>query len=384
LIWKGKYAKIEYMRNTKVLSGLSLFSGAGGMDVGFIGAGIDVVCANDIDRDACLTYEANHPGRSIEQGDINSKTDYIKKFDGVDIVFGGPPCQGFSVAGKMNPADMRSQLLWSFVNAVDLTRPKAFVCENVKALATLDKWSEVRQRLFYLVEKLGYSCKLVVLNAAVFGVAQARERMFLIGFQKMEGLENLESLFEMRRKPSPVVRDILLPLGLAGSANNQRVCNAKVSIATRPVLRKSPYAGMLFNGQGRPLNPDGYSCALHASMGGNKTPIIDENHCYFGEESWVEWYHAHLLSGKPSLPADAAPSRLRRLTVDEALRIQNFPDDYKFVGKQSSVLKQIGNAVPCSLARVVAEVVRDCLDTGKVIQIEGITKFRIKQLRLTV
>ncbi len=369
------------MRNTKVLSGLSLFSGAGGMDIGFIDAGIDVVGANDIDRDACLTYEANHPGRSIEQGDINSKTDYIKKFDGVDIVFGGPPCQGFSIAGKMNPADMRSQLLWSFVNAVDLTRPKAFVCENVKALATLDKWSEVRQRLFYLVDKLGYSCKLVVLNAADFGVAQTRERMFLIGFQKMEGLENLESLFEMRRKPSPVVRDILLPLGLAGSVNNQRVCNAKVSIATRPVLRKSPYAGMLFNGQGRPLNPNGYSCALHASMGGNKTPIIDENHCYFGEESWVEWYHAHLLSGKPSLPADSAPSRLRRLTVDEALRIQSFPDNYKFIGKQSSVLKQIGNAVPCELAKVVAEVVRNCLVAEKATNLKS---SMIKQLHLAV
>jgi C-5 cytosine-specific DNA methylase len=111
------------------------------------------------------------------------------------------------------------------------------------------------------------SCKLVVLNAADFGVAQARERMFLIGFQKMAGLENLETLFEMRRKPSPVVRDILLPLGLAGSENNQRVCNAKVSIATRPVLRKSPYAGMLFNGQGRPLNPDRVNCLLNKAFG---------------------------------------------------------------------------------------------------------------------
>jgi DNA (cytosine-5)-methyltransferase 1 len=116
-------------------------------------------------------------------------------------------------------------------------------------------------------------------------------------------------------------------------------------------------------------------------MGGNKTPIIDENHCYFGEESWVEWYHTHLLSGKPSLPADAAPSRLRRLTIDEALRIQSFPNNYKFVGKQSSVLKQIGNAVPCGLAKVVAEVVRDCLVSEKVMNLQS---SRVKQLRLAV
>jgi DNA (cytosine-5)-methyltransferase 1 len=205
--------------------------------------------------------------------------------------------------------------------------------------------------------------------------------MFLIGFQKMAGLENLKSVFEQRRKPSPVVRDILLPLGLAGSVKNQRVCNAKVSIAARPVLRKSPYAGMLFNGQGRPLNPDSYSCALHASMGGNKTPIIDENHCYFGEKSWVEWYHAHLLSGQPSLPTDSAPSRLRRLTVDEALRIQSFPDNYEFMGKQSSVLKQIGNAVPCGLANVVAEVVRDCLVAEEVMNSRNSAT---EQLRLAV
>ena len=116
-------------------------------------------------------------------------------------------------------------------------------------------------------------------------------------------------------------------------------------------------------------------------MGGNKTPIIDENHCYFGEESWVEWYHAHLLSGKPSLSANAAPQRLRRLTVDEALRIQSFPDNYEFVGKQSSVLKQIGNAVPCGLAKVVAEVVKDCLVTERVVNLKN---YMVEQLQLAI
>lgn len=356
-----KYVKIAQMKQKMMLSGLSLFSGAGGMDVGFMRAGVDIVGANDSDQDACLTYEENHPSGIIQCADINSILMDLRRFEGVDLVFGGPPCQGFSVAGKMNPEDSRSQLLWSFMKAVDLTRPRAFICENVKALAVLDKWNDIRQQLFQLAQQLGYSYQLVVLNASDFGVPQARERMFLIGFRDIENLKDLNPIFDRHKKQSPTVRDIVLPLGIAGSERNQRVCNAKVTIAKNPVLRRSPYAGMLFNGQGRPLNPDRYSCALHASMGGNKTPIIDEDHCYFGQESWVEQYHLHLMRGGQPIACDAVPKRLRRLTIDEALRIQTFPHAYRFVGKQSSVFRQIGNAVPCELANVVAEVVHEVL-----------------------
>jgi DNA (cytosine-5)-methyltransferase 1 len=352
------------MKNSMVLSGLSLFSGAGGMDIGFVRAGIKVVSASDIDKDACLTYEANHPEGIIKCGDIAENLIHLSQFEGIDLVFGGPPCQGFSVAGKMNPNDPRSQLLWAFMKAVEITKPRAFVCENVKALAVLDKWSEVRQRLFRLANQLGYTYQLVILNSSNFGVPQARERMFLIGFRDIEDLGDLESQFEQYKKKAPTVRDVVLPLGVAGSENNQRVCNAKVTIAANPVMRRSPYAGMLFNGQGRPLNPDGYSCALHASMGGNKTPIIDEAHCYFDQDSWVEWYHDYLMQGGKPLCLEAAPKRLRRLTIDEALRIQTFPHHYQFMGKQSSIYRQIGNAVPCGLAQVVAEVVRDYLVDG--------------------
>ena len=344
-----------------VLSGLSLFSGAGGMDVGFSRAGIEVVGAHDIDNDACRTYAANHPAVIISCGDILEDLVDMRRFEGVDVVFGGPPCQGFSVAGKMNPDDPRSQLLWVFMKAIEFTRPRAFICENVKALAVLDKWSEVRQKMFRSAHQLGYAVKLIVLNSSDFGVPQSRERMFLIGFRDIEDVSALEAQFEQYKKQAPTVRETILPLGIAGSENNQRTCNAKVTMAMNPVMRRSPYAGMLFNGQGRPLNPDGYSCALHASMGGNKTPIIDEAHCYFGQDSWVEWYHTYLMQGGESLFLESAPKRLRRLTIDEALKIQTFPRDYQFIGGQSSVYRQIGNAVPCDLAQVVAKVVRDFL-----------------------
>jgi DNA (cytosine-5)-methyltransferase 1 len=382
LIWNGEYAKIAYMKTKATLSGLSLFAGAGGMDVGFTRAGIEIVGANEVDRDACLTYAANHPRVAIKPGDINQYLTEIRQFEGVDLVFGGPPCQGFSVAGKMDPHDPRSQLLWAFMQVVALTRPRAFVCENVKALAVLDKWAAMRQRLFQLAGDLGYRYQLVVLNAADFGVPQSRERMFFIGFRDVADIDDLGLQFEPYKTPAPTVRDILLPLGVAGSAHNQRVCHAKVTIARNPVMRRSPYAGMLFNGQGRPLNPDGYSCALHASMGGNKTPMIDQDHCYFGQDSWVEWYHGHLMAG--GAPLATAPKRLRRLTIDEAIRIQTFPPDYQFMGSQSSIYRQIGNAVPCHLAQVVATVVGNCLNAGGRRRLKPMLEGEIKQFKLAV
>ena len=117
-------------------------------------------------------------------------------------------------------------------------------------------------------------------------------------------------------------------------------------------MRKSPYAGMLFNGQGRPLNPARPAITLPASMGGNRTPIIDEE-ALAGSDSWVVTYHGRLSRGEA--PADEAPSRLRRLTVEEAAALQTFPPGYRFDGKQSAQYRQIGNAVPPRLAYHVAK-----------------------------
>ena len=118
----------------KSIKAISLFSGAGGMDVGFEQAGIQVVIANELVKEAADTYRINHPGGEMINDDINNIIDRLASFKEIDLIFGGPPCQGFSVAGKMDPNDERSKLIFTFLDVVEKIRPKAFVMENVKAL----------------------------------------------------------------------------------------------------------------------------------------------------------------------------------------------------------------------------------------------------------
>src|SRR5699024_6859639 len=152
-------------------------------------------------------------------------------------------------------------------------------------------------------------------------------------------------------------------LGPAGTEKNPLTSTAKITFAKNPIMRKSPFAGMLFNGMGRPLNLDETSTTLPASMGGHKTPLIDEEHLHgqATENCGVE-YHKGLQDGTITPGDKLAPDRLRRLTIKEAALIQTFPEDYKFEGSKSSIYKQIGNAVPCALAETVANLVIDVLE----------------------
>ncbi|MBU0592367.1 MAG: DNA cytosine methyltransferase [Gammaproteobacteria bacterium] len=342
------------------LTAVSLFSGAGGMDVGFERAGFTILAGNELDTYACKTYRLNHPKSKLHEGDINEHMDRLAAYRNVDVVFGGPPCQGFSVAGKMNPNDPRSKLVFSFAKVVAALRPRVFVMENVKALASLEKFQKIREELFRQFSELGYSVSMNILNAKDYGSAQNRERVFFVGSRDVKQGTKLSTLLPYKQKALSV-RDIIQHLGAAGSETNPRICKAKITLAARPILRKSPYAGMLFNGQGRPLNPDGWSSTLPASMGGNRTPIIDEHHLYDYKESWVEQHHASLMKGQSSALGLVVPGHLRRLTIDEAALLQGFPADYQFAGPQSKVYCQIGNAVPCTLAEAVASAVRDLL-----------------------
>lgn len=340
---------------------ISLFSGAGGMDVGFKRAGFDIIAASELDTYACATFRANHKETALYEGDITANLKNLATYKDVDVVFGGPPCQGFSVAGKMDPNDPRSQLIFRFADVIDTLNPRAFVMENVKALGALSKFSEIRRELMSRFHKSGYTVNMHILNAKDFGVPQSRERVFFIGVKPGLKTASLQKFKQFLLSP-PSLREAIGHLGQAGSPTNSKVCNAKVTLASKPILRKSPYAGMMFNGQGRPLNPDGWASTLPASMGGNRSPIIDEEHLYNNSPSWVEQYHRHLMNGGKPYSLNDIPDYLRRLTVDEAILLQGFPVDYKFCGPQSKVFSQIGNAVPCKLAQVVASVVRQLLE----------------------
>ncbi|MEO9684085.1 MAG: DNA cytosine methyltransferase [Tateyamaria sp.] len=363
------------MSNTlKHRTAVSLFSGAGGMDVGFARAGFRSVVACEIDHDACQTFNSNlhlvgHLGNAIEPSSVLD-LDLSSVPTGLDIVFGGPPCQGFSVAGKMDPDDERSKLVHAFFDVVERTKPKAFVCENVKALAVSGRWEGIREMLFERSER-DYSVALIVLGAADYGVCQNRQRMFLIGLRRdiyPHGGTELEADIRLRLKAHeavpPTVADIVREFGRAGTKGNPLTCTAKVSFAKSPILRRSAYAGMMFNGAGRPVPASGVSSTLPASMGGNKTPIVDEGEIFDGLPSFIEGYHAKLMAGGSAKHGDA-PKRLRRLTLRECMRIQTFPDEHIFYGRKSSIYRQIGNAVPCRLAEVVGRSVDGVLEAAE-------------------
>lgn len=331
------------------------------MDIGFKAAGFLIVAANEYDRHACSTFRTNHPEVELYEGDIVECMPRIAIHQDIDVVFGGPPCQGFSVAGKMSLDDPRSQLVFRFVEVVDRVRPRAFVMENVRALGALSKFADIRKELIYQLSKCGYRVSMHILNSRDFGVPQSRERVFFIG-TKVGSPGIKDASFNRLHRQPPTLREAIGNFGRAGTSGNKRTCKAKVTLAAKPVLRRSPYAGMMFNGQGRPLNPDGWSSTLPASMGGNRTPIVDEEHLYNHSPAWVETYHRHLMNGGKPFEMYDAPSHLRRLTIDEAAHLQGFPATYRFQGPASRVFCQIGNAVPCKLAEAVATVVRDSLE----------------------
>lgn len=332
---------------------MSLYAGAGGLDKGFLEAGLSPLWANDIDADAVETYRRNI-GDHVVRGDIEQLREDVAEHQ-PDIVIGGPPCQGFSVAGGMQPDDPRSQHVWTFLDVVADLEPSAFVMENVKNLAVNDRWANLIAALKARAEEAGFITRIFVLNASHHGVPQARERMFMVG---MKGVEPTSPQATTADEP-PTVRDELNKLPALGKPGNASLCSAIVTPARKPILRRSPYAGMLFNGKGRALNLDAPAPTLPATMGGNRTPIIDQWQLEGGaEENWVVGYHRRLMGG--SEPVGEIPKRMRRLTVEEAAAIQSFPVDWEFTGPQSSKFRQIGNAVPPILARAVArQVVAD-------------------------
>lgn len=346
---------------------ISLYTGGGGLDLGFALEGFQPVFANDVDSLAPSTYKAvfeqlraNGGAAAVHKytvGDISADFRTELKADEEAVLVGGPPCQGFSRAGRMDPGDPRSQHVRNFLEAANVVRPRAFVMENVSALAESVRWRPILNELEDRAHRIGYSTTVLRLNARDHGVPQSRERMFMIG------LRAGERALELEREPigpQPVtVRDALQDLSAEGVDLAWQRCTAKIVPALRPVLRTSPFAGMMFNGQGRPLALDAPAPTISASLGGNHTPIIDS--AWLADKSEggesIRRYHRELIAGM----APTVPETWRRISLAEAAQLQSFPRDMALEGPLSGRFRHIGNAVPPLLAAHVARLVADSL-----------------------
>lgn len=355
--------KNETKERLKTYRAISLFSGAGGLDVGFEQAGFNTIFANEFDHDAAEAWRLNRPDKTqvMVEGDINDHLLELESYSDVDVIFGGPPCQGFSVAGKMDPKDSRSQLVWRFMDAVEIVQPKVFIMENVAALGKLAKWKNVREGIISRGKALGYDVSYKVHHTPDYGVPENRDRVIFVGVRKDIGIT--DSFYEnlSTHLSTPIsAREVICSVGKYGSKDNPQTCTANVTLALNPVMRRSPYAGMLVNGAGRPIDLDGIAPTLPASMGGNKTPIVDEEALRNEHKpNWFSVYHSALVEGKANPSTTVVPATVRRLTIKECAAIQTFPIGYVFSGKKTKQYKQIGNAVPCKFARAIAFSIRD-------------------------
>lgn len=347
---------------------VSLYAGAGGMDIGFSLAGFRPVWINELDPYASATHEVafkqlgvsrphiRERNWSVHTGSLLELAEVELPAEGsADLVIGGPPCQGFSVAGRMDPNDGRSRHVFHFIEVVARVKPRAFVLENVKALYSNRRWAIIREGLVARAAAIGYETEFFLCNASHFGVPQARERMFFIGVRDATPRGPIPSTEDN----PPTLRQALSQLPRFGDLGNDSLCRAKITLAKRPVMRRSPYAGMLVNGAGRPMDPDSPAPTLPASMGGNRTPIVDQLQLEDGADPWIVNYHQRLWDGGTTLKN--APRRLRRITVEEAAAIQTFPLGMQWQGPQSAQYRQIGNAVPPRLALAVAEAIKSSL-----------------------
>ncbi|MFD2787304.1 DNA cytosine methyltransferase [Hymenobacter rubripertinctus] len=322
----------------KPYSSIDLFAGAGGLSIGLHQAGISSLYAVEYDKHAAKTFALKFPDATVSCADVRT-IDFSKYRGKVDVVCGGPPCQPFSSGGLRNAAEDARDMIPTFVEAVRVVAPRAFLMENVNGLTVGDRRLYLDSVLAKL-EDLGYTITWRVVNAADYGVPQIRKRLIVIGVR--------EGTFTFPEPTHGPHRDFAYVSSgeVLSTVVSQTKNTAKITYARNPSLRPNPYHGQLYNGGGRPLDLEQPAPTLLASAGGNKTHFI-------ADADSITAYHGHLSRGGGPQTGDLPGAR--RLTIEESAALQTFPLDMQFSGPQSSQYRQIGNAVPPHLAYVIGE-----------------------------
>lgn len=337
---------------------LDVFSGAGGLSLGFTQAGWGCVGSIDNWSDAAKTYKHNFVDHPMFESDIASlRTNAIDFENGADWIIGGPPCQGFSTVGKRERSDPRNKMVWHFARLVRELEPRGFLIENVVGLRDMDFVTHVRQ----IFEGLGYTVDVDVLRAASYGVPQLRHRIFFVG--NREGLHFVFPPAALKPVDYVTVWDAIGDL--PELAPGEKASRYRKQPATN-YQRAMREGSIVLQGHEASSHPERLVRAISfIPDGGNRQHIPAR----WQPKSGFHNSYSRLYSkapavavtqnmGKPSGTRCIHPFQDRGLTAREGARLQGFPDTFHFLGGITSQRLQIANAVSpilaCHLAHALA------------------------------
>lgn len=316
---------------------IDLFSGAGGFSMGFQNMGFQNIFSIDIEPSFCETYRHNFPNHTLIEKDIcNFTEDEILKLTnnkGVDVIIGGPPCQGFSMAGNIGRKfadDPRNKLFKEFVRIVKIVKPKFFVMENVARLFTHNK-GKTKEEILQSFQEIGYKVECKILNSADYGVPQIRNRIIFIGT-----LLDKEIEFPLPLKDEFItIKEAIHHYPILKSGEESHIPNHIAMEHSQQMLNKMSFV----------------------SDGGDRNEIPIE----FRPKSGDVRKYIRYKSDAPSICITGDMRKVfhyeqnRALTVRELASIQSFPDNFIFKGSKISQQQQVGNSVPPKMAEVIAQ-----------------------------
>lgn len=326
---------------------LSLFSGCGGLDLGFEKAGFEISVANESDPSIWATYKANHPNTKLIEGDIRhiNETDFPDEIGGI---IGGPPCQSWSEAGALRGIDdLRGKLFFEYIRVLRSKKPKFFLAENVSGMLA-NRHSEAVKNILQMFKDSGYDVTLTLVNAKDYGTAQERKRVFYIGFRKDLGIDfKFPKGSTSDNSQKITLRDVIWDLQFSAVPtidknyhNPEAKNNNEYFTGAYSPIFMSRNRVKSWDEQAFTVQASGRQCQIHPSA--PKMSFISQNKREFvkGQE--------HLY---------------RRMTIREIARIQGFPDTFQFLYDYADVAyKMIGNAVPVNLAYEVAVAIKKALE----------------------
>lgn len=329
---------------------IDLFAGCGGFSTGFMQAGFQVTHAVEFDKQIATTYAKNHPYTSLIVDDIKNVDDSDVFQKGMaDIIIGGPPCQGFSMAGaRIRDGfidDPRNYLFKHYFNIVLRVMPKVFIMENVKGIRTMQK-GEIFKEIIHLFENIGYDVQYRIFKASDYGVPQTRERMIIVGCKHKWNFEEIINSVRTRLK-----------------------FNTHTVWETISDLEKLPIDGTAIIKNHTATNHNGLATQRMSKVkNGKNFTSLDENikSVHSGSYGRLEKDKlAPTITTRFDTPSGGRfihPTLSRTLTPREAARLQSFPDEFEFLGTKTSICKQIGNAVPPKVAYFLAELAKELLN----------------------